>query len=281
MSRTSAGNGVSALVEKIDSIDPFEPGLITVALSGNVCSSFVQKRSFYTAYHVAVLSPKRPMSLPEKLFYCLCIKRNAYRYSWGRQANKTIANLELPDSPPSWVANYSVKPVETNIPQKRNPIDLTTWKRFQLGGTNGLFTVSPGKRLTKEDMTPGTVNYLGAINSNNGVSNSIEGPAIYSGNKITINYNGSVGETFYQPDPYWPSDDVKTLTPNGWTLDKYIALFLCTIINLEKGRFSYGRKWTTDKIESTTLLLPATASGDPDWRYMEQYMKSLPYSDCI
>ena len=90
-------------------------------------------------------------------------------------------------------------------------IDTSTWKWFQLGGDDGLFDIRKGKRLTSEDQTEGNTPYIGAIDSNNGVSNYIGQEPIHEGNTISLSYNGSVGEAFYQPLPYWATDDVNAL----------------------------------------------------------------------
>jgi hypothetical protein len=82
----------------------WDDGLITVALSGSsVLSSFVQLEPFVTAFHVAVLVPRREMGLGEKLWWCRCIEANQYRYNFGRQANRTLASLRVPTSIPEWV----------------------------------------------------------------------------------------------------------------------------------------------------------------------------------
>jgi len=139
-----------------------------------------------------------------------------------------------------------------------------------------------GKRLRKEDMVPGNTNYIGAISLNNGVRQLIDAAPIFEPNCITVNYNGSVGEAYYQMTPFWASDDVNVLyAKKDWTLNKYIALFLTTVIKANKFRFSYGRKWTKEKMEKSLIKLPSTAHGLPDWGYMENYIKALPYSNRI
>lgn len=95
ISRTAQNNGIAAQVFPHQSIPPFPAGYLTVALGGSVLSAFVQEKPFYTAFHIMVLEPKKEMSLKEKLFYCMCIKKNNYRYSYGRQANKTLSELIL------------------------------------------------------------------------------------------------------------------------------------------------------------------------------------------
>ncbi len=145
-----------------------------------------------------------------------------------------------------------------------------------------LFRFAKGKRLTKADMIPGSINYLGAISENNGVREKIETDFYWEPNCITINYNGSVGEAFYQSMPFWASDDVNVLyAKDFWKMNKYIALFLITVIKANKYRFGYGRKWTMEKMKETVIRLPSRADGAPDFIYMEKYIKSLPYSDRI
>ena len=73
------------------------------------------------------------------------------------------------------------------------------WKRFMLGR---LFDIKKGKRLTAEDQEEGVNLYIGAIDSNNGVANRIGQNPMHNGNTISLSYNGSVGEAFYQPEPY-------------------------------------------------------------------------------
>ena len=279
VSRTAQLNGVVGKVDLTDGVAPFPAGYITVALGGSVLSSFVQKDPFYTAFHIMVLEPKRDMTFQEKLFYCMCIQNNAYRYSYGRQANKTLKDIEVPDNAPEWVNSTPIAPITTHnispkLPQQRQ------WAEYRMGD---LFRFVKGRRLTKADMIEGDTNYLGAISENNGVRQHIqvEPKDISAPNCITVNYNGSVGEAFYQAEPFWASDDVNILYADGWEMNKYNALFIVTVIKANRYRFSYGRKWTLEKMKDTILKLPQSEKGTPDFAYMEDYIKALPYGDRI
>ena len=64
-------------------------------------------------------------------------------------------------------------------------------------------------------------------------------------------------------------------------MNKYNALFIVTVIKTNRYRFSYGRKWTLEKMNESVIKLPTRADGTPDFEYMENYIKSLPYSDKI
>ena len=67
----------------------------------------------------------------------------------------------------------------------------------------------------------------------------------------------------------------------GLKLTPSVGLFICALIRLEKFRFNYGRKWHLDRMKSSIIRLPVTKTGDPDWKFMERYIKSLPYSSQI
>ncbi len=90
-------------------------GSITVPMKGSVLSAFVQPNDFYVAHQIAVLTPKKPMTLEEKLFYCLCIRQNVYKYSYGRQADRTLKDLELPNKIPEYVNEKFVQNVTDEV----------------------------------------------------------------------------------------------------------------------------------------------------------------------
>lgn len=168
-------------------------------------------------------------------------------------------------------------------------LNVDEWKEFYLGK---LFDIRKGKRLTAADQEDGNNNYIGAIDSNNGVANHIGQAPIHEGNTISLSYNGSVGEAFYQFEPYWATDDVNALYSYYDDFNQYIGLFIATVLRKEKYKFSYGRKWTLENMNVSIIKLPIQRNADgtpyidsnhiysedgyvPDWQFMEDYMKSL------
>ncbi|HEV7506490.1 MAG TPA: hypothetical protein VGS07_16435 [Thermoanaerobaculia bacterium] len=112
--RSSAKGGIVGFVKRLVDIEPYTAGLITVALGGSALSSFVQPWPFYTAQNIDVLRPRVEMSLDVKMFYCLCVEANRFRYStFGREANRTLRTLLVPnrDSVPPWVKGAAEKAV--------------------------------------------------------------------------------------------------------------------------------------------------------------------------
>ena len=83
--------------EAPEGVAPGKPGELSVALGGNVLATFVQPEPFVCGFHVAILVAKdTSMSLVEKLWWCTCIYANRYRFSYGRQANRTLAEIPIP-----------------------------------------------------------------------------------------------------------------------------------------------------------------------------------------
>lgn len=281
--RAARNNGVTARVVPIPGIPPAPAGTITVALNGQGGAgvAFLQPFPFYSGFHIMVLTPKKPMADQEKLWWVTCITANRFRFGFGRQANRTLKDLNLPayKEMPSWVHTATPDAYQgVRAPASGHPTGVLTvskWKAFTL---QDLFTIRKGQRLTKANMLPGTLPYIGASDTSNGVTAHIGQDPIHKSGTITVSYNGSVAEAFYQPVDYWATDDVNVLYPKGFTLTPATALFICTIIRMEKYRFNYGRKWHLERMRESVIKLPVTAAGTPDWAFMEQYTKTLPYS---
>jgi hypothetical protein len=146
------------------------------------------------------------------------------------------------------------------------------WKKYKL---DALFAFYKGKRLIKKNMAEGDTNFIASIDDNNGIRNKIDLPPDHEGNCITVNYNGSEGDAFYQDMPFLASADVNVLYPKNWRLNRNIGIFLATVIRFNKYRFGYGRKWTLDKMKETFVALPCNADGLPAWEFMNEYIESL------
>jgi len=304
VSRTSRNNGIVGFVEEVDGAKKFEQGSITVSLGGTyVLSAFVQPVDFYTAQNVAVLIPKIEMSIPQKLYYCHCISLNRYRYSaFGREANRTLRHILVPDISdfPAFVTStphQSYSDLNKPLENTSVGLDIKSWRKFKY---DEIFIIKNGYYNKKPDsLTKGKVKFLGATDKNNGVTEmySIEDISlfnksgtmeyddldkkIFSGNCIAVTNNGSVGCAYYQDEDFTCSHDVNPLYLKNFTLNKYIAMFLITLIEAEKFRWSYGRKWRPKRMPDSIIKLPTTSKGAPDFAYMENYIKSLPYSAAI
>lgn len=150
------------------------------------------------------------------------------------------------------------------------------WKEFQF---DEIFNIERGESLYITDCEEGVTPYASASAENNGISQHLDVAPNREGNCLVINYDGSVGEAFYQAEPFFASEKIVTVTLKKHEMNMFIALFLATVIKQEKFRYSYGRKWSVNSVmKSSVIKLPITEDLSPDWDFMESYMKHLNYN---
>lgn len=279
VSRTARNNGVAAYISPPAGLTPFDAGLLTVALRSRnyTLATFVQPQPFFTGYHIHVLHPLAPMTVQEKVWWAQCITANRYRYNFGRQANRTLASLQLPDVVPPWVATTPLETYAAPATATVGPLSAENWGRFRL---EALFGMTRGRNVLKRDMRPGPTRYVSASATDNGVSGMVDLVADWPGGQITVASNGSVGEAFYQPAPFIASGDVTVLDPKE-SLTPAAALFVCSVIRGEKYRWNYGRKWVTSRMRESEIRLPTTDAGAPDWEFMTSYIGALPLAKAV
>lgn len=307
--RAARNNGVTSRVKLVPGLSPSLAGTITVALNGQGGAgvAFLQPFPFYSGFHVMVLTPKGPMSEQEKLWWVLCITANRFRFGFGRQANRTLKDLVLPDlgNKPDWADSTNVLKFEgASCPQQVGTaagLVTTHWRAFRY---DEIFEIKKGYYNKKPPTSAkeGSVPFIGATEYNNGVTayiahdnlrkfskdgsinpNEPLDRKIFPSECITVSNNGSVGEAFYQPAPFTCTHDVNPLylKDKQVRLSPELGLFLATVIRADKYRWGFGRKWRPIRMPDSLISLPVTPEGLPDWSYMEGYIKSLPYSSQV
>ena len=128
--------------------------------------------------------------------------------------------------------------------------------------------------LELEEYGKGQYPYVTTQATNNGVEGFYN---YYSedGNVLTVD-SAVLGYCAYQALPFSASDHVEKLIPK-FKMNKYMAIFLVTVLNLEQYRYNYGRKCSQTRMKEISIKLP-TRNGEPDFEFMENYVKSLAYS---
>jgi hypothetical protein len=285
VNRSNKNCGIAAKILELKNMKPFEAGLITVAMGGSILASFVQQKPFYTGQNVKVLKPKRDMTIAQKIYYCLCIEANKYKFStFGREANYSFNKLLVPDTDdlPEWINAYSTSEliINTKIERKELPIDSSDWQYFRIGT---LFAIQNCKCANAGNLIDGNdIYYVGAKKNDNGIMKKVayDNDLVTKGNCMVFicDGQGSVGYSNYMDIDFIGSTTLSV----GYhaKLNKYTGLFLTAVLDLERPKYSYGRKYRKF-LPETKIKLPADQNGEPDWQYMENYIKSLPYSDKI
>ena len=285
VSRTEKNNGVSSFVfERID-IDTNPSHTLSVAVGGSVLSTFYQPLPYYTGFHVLVLSPKRKMNVAEMLFYAKCISSNKYKYNYGRQANKTLKDIFIPKNPLlNLIEKLSIYKSTIEYKLKQQPfiiekVDLHkfNWKSFLI---SELFEITGSKTTPKQDLEEigkGIYPFVTTQATNNAVENFYD-DYTEEGNVLTID-SAVIGYCSYQPFKFSASDHVEKLIPK-FKMNKYNAMFLVTILNLEQYRYNYGRKASQTRLKEISIKLPSK-DNEPDFKFMENYIKSVNYSKVL
>lgn len=283
-------NGIVGYLEKKRD-DDFEDGnCITVSPVDGW--AFYQKMPFLGrggAGSSIIILRNEKLNEMRGLFVCSVIRRVCANWFYsdmgGEEALKDTV-IQLPSTPnglPDWMYMDLFMKRFMDESEKRlkwlgrknltkNYVDVRLWSEFRIAD---LFEVHKGSRLTKANMKEGRIKFIGSSSMNNGetarVSNS---ECLHPANTISVCYNGSVGETFYQEEEYWASDDVNVLYPL-FKLTRNIALFICPIIKSLGQKYAFVNKWKKEVMENTLIKLPVTTTSEPDWAYMESYMQHI------
>lgn len=308
VSSQEKNNGIVGRVQVVDGTKIYPAGCITVPLKGSVLMAHLQPQQCYVAHQIAVLLPKNSMSLQEKLYYITLIRHNSYKYNYGRQADKTLGDIFIPDACKYNVAR--IKSLRYNVLTTRNkceqyPLNIDSWQEFL---ASNIFEIYNGKFITKEeiDENPGDFCAVQSGEENNGVLGKIDKQYcidkgyIYTDQPcLTVARSGSAGYVSYQNFGCVVGDSAKILLlkDSSWRTP-YIYLFFKTLLMANKFKYTYGRKVTEDKYLNEIIKLPVklTKEGNimidtnkkysakgfvPDFEFMENYIKSLPYGDRI
>ena len=156
-------------------------------------------------------------------------------------------------------------------------LNIKNWQFFEL---KSLFTIAGSKTtpvLELEEYGKGKYPYVTTQATNNGIEGFYD---YYTEDGEVITFDSAViGYCSYQPLPFSASDHVEKLIAK-FKMNKYIALFLVTVFNQEQYRYNYGRKCSQIRMRKIKIKLPSK-NGKPDFEFMEDYIKSLSYSNSI
>ncbi len=163
----------------------------------------------------------------------------------------------------------------------KNKIDINEWKEFKIGD---LFDIHPTKAykmnnsslLAEDGINPVVVNSC----YNNGIGGYTNYDCTEAGNMITFSDTTSADSIFYQKDNFVGYPHVQGMYPIGEYKDKwseYTYLFFVTLfrekaINLN---YDYVNKFTRESAKEIMIKLPVDNKDNPDWNYMERYMKNI------
>jgi len=167
---------------------------------------------------------------------------------------------------------HNIKKIE-NGKKSQDKLNLfdTEWKHFTY---DEVFNhIGRGKRLVKNHRDEGDILYFSASEFNNGCTDKIGNPLFVE--KDAIIYT-TFGDSYYVKGDFTASDEISIFKDEN--LNIYNGLFISTIISKNKYKYYFGRKAFRNKFMNDHIALPVNKNKKPDWQFMENYIKSLPYS---
>lgn len=148
------------------------------------------------------------------------------------------------------------------------------WKPFEI---SEIFSVESGCDIYDKERIAGFTPYITSSAINNGIKYFVSNKnATYESNVISVNRNGSVGYAFYHKYFALYSNDCRKLKIKAGT-NEALALFMTNQIMQQKDKYNYSVKMGTARLLRQKILLPVDSSENPDYKYMENYIRSLMF----
>ncbi len=157
-------------------------------------------------------------------------------------------------------------------------MDTSSWGEYSIDANiqGGLFTIESPETRSITTYSEGEVPYVSSGAYNNGVKAYLEpkkDEQLEKGNCITV--SPLDGSSFFQESDFLGRGGAGSAISKLYNdkLTKYNALFICTVIKKTAQKFDYSDALTGNNLKSLKILLPKDEDGEPDWEYMDNYMK--------
>lgn len=274
----------------------FKKNCIAVTNNGSVGHAYYQQEDFTCSHDINPLYLKDydlNEALAKFLITCIEMQKVCFQYSrkWRPKRmikSKILLPINNEGNPDYFFMEQYILQKEVykldiyksyiskrlkNIQKNEIPVPLSdkSWKAFFI---SDFVEIVSGEDIYESQRLQGDVPYVSATANNNGIGYFVgNSNKTLEENCISVNRNGSVGYSFYHPYKALFSNDCRKLRP--YKDSKYIGLFLTTQISAQKVKYGYGYKMGTARLKKQKILLPTNSEEEPDFDYMENYMRFL------
>lgn len=167
-----------------------------------------------------------------------------------------------------------------------NKIDTSKWENFliddlfvklNLKMKKNSFNKATDVSLVKTDEY--SLPLVNAKHSNNGIMYYGK-PEDYESASMTIDIvadgAASTGDVYAQPQNTGVLYNAYLIKLSNYSANEYILLFLsCVLQKTIKQKFGYNNKCGWEKLKKLTIKLPVDGNHQPNFSYMESYMRNL------
>ena len=156
----------------------------------------------------------------------------------------------------------------------QNDLTSVEWREFKI---SEIFDIVNSKAYHKTELKikNGTTPYITRTSFNNGLECFIINENFKLNPKNSISFGAENADFFYQGQEYITGNKMYFLQNEN--INRYIGLFLVKILqgSIKNCGFGYGKGLTGTRLKNRTLILPIDSKGNPNWQFMENYMKNI------
>lgn len=275
----------------------------TISFGQDTATMFYQEHPYFTGDKIKILKAKnKKFNKKNAQFFISTMSKSFSSFSWGSSSfnvkiienqkitlpitknkeidfnfmNRFIAELEAERIAEleAYLAVSNLKDYTLTQEEQKILDDFGTgkfeWSEFNLEKLFGKST--RGKRLKSADRIDGTLPFVTAGETNEGISAYIgNNVTIFSQNTTTIDMFGSAKYRNYQ---YGGDDHIAVVHTEN--LSKYAAIFVTTAIHKSShtGKFDYGRNFYAKDADELNISLPIQ-NQQPDYKTMEVLLSAI------
>ena len=302
ITRSDVSNGLNLFVSENQKTGFRKDSGNCITIGLDTQTVFYQPHEFYTGQNIQVLNYEN-CKKENALFVTKLIQLQMGKFNWGGNGatlgrlSRTKALLPVTSTGQidyDFMEEYIKEVEEQKLEEYREfaakrlneckenaqsveQLDEKEWKPFEISLLFKKFEQGKSKGLNHLDENNGTLPYLGATNRNNGILTFIKDceSMKQKGNCIGFirNGQGSVGFAIYKAEKFVSTSD-NTFAYADW-LNKYNGLFVVASQDLIRSKYSFGYKRNNERLKKDKILLPVNSAGNPDYAYVESYIKKL------
>lgn len=253
---------------------------------------FYQADDFCASVNIAVLRNSH-LNRYNSQFVCSVLRNAHQKFDYTSKISKELLNKEMIMLPvdktgqPDWaymesyMASLEAKVAESLTmlqaakDAEKKKVDTREWGEFRVGE---LFDIKHPAARSEKKYCEGEINYVSSGAFNNGVANKLmplPNELLDRGGCITV--SPLDGSSFYQEEDFLGrggSGASISILYNSH-LNRNNALFICSVIRSSANGFGYTDLLNGENLKSLTIKLPKDKTSQPDWAYMEEYMRKV------
>ncbi len=291
ISGITVNNGIYYYTDDIPNKDEVFEDCLTITTRGEYSGTlFYHKGKFVLANNILTLPFANTNELTS-LFLKVSIEKLGYGGYDNYPRKEVLVNDRIklpvtPDGQPDWdyMESYMKDVMEesekalSNLKKAddtKHLIDVSGWGEFDIAK---LFDMSlPKGDLQVKKVDDGDIPLITPSNFNNGMLQRISkySPStLYDKGSLTVDM---FGNAYYQEEDFFVTahGHVNVLL-SKMPLNIYTGSFLASAIRtMFFDKYGFNEMCTQKVLKAESIWLPITSTGEPDWQYMEDYMKNI------